>query len=197
MYQEFYYIRNRQNIVAKSNLYCPVNTKWLSRDEFKAYILQIMKGECWDIQIVSDLPEDIFNKTLYFVVNGDLYDIYADNEDQRVELKVGGGSELYIHKFFYHKTNVGSTNFVFINNLSTPMGLNEIYYQLDKLGCYDVWHSYPANGTLQNRFTVIGLFNSNNKVYMDVLDGARHIPDELEDMITTQQDIVFPLGNFF
>ena len=57
-----------------------------------------MEGECWNIKIVDVLPEELTNKTLYFVKNGDIYDIYADNEDQRTYLKVGGGSELYIHK---------------------------------------------------------------------------------------------------
>ena len=52
VYQEFYYSLNGQQIVNKKTNYCPVNTKWLSKEEFKNYVLSLVEGEFPQIYVL-------------------------------------------------------------------------------------------------------------------------------------------------
>lgn len=87
VYQEFYYTLNGQQIVNKKSFYCPVNTKWLSKEEFKQYILQLIRDEYPNYLVVDELPEELDTHIIYFLkqVNPDqsvYYDVYVYDEEQ-------------------------------------------------------------------------------------------------------------------
>lgn len=93
VYQEFYCVINGQSMVQKRNLYCPVNTKWLSRVEFREYILQVIKGYYPNYLVVSELPEELEDHIIYFVETlheGDdiYYDIYVYDHEIRKQIKI-------------------------------------------------------------------------------------------------------------
>lgn len=86
VYNEYYYMRNGENIVGKRNLYVPVNTKWLSRPEFKAYIIQVIGEDYPNYKIVDNLPQELEKHTIYYVEDKDnpdhyVYDTYVFDND--------------------------------------------------------------------------------------------------------------------
>lgn len=89
VYQEFYYTLNGEQIVQKKTFYCPVNTKWLSKVEFREYILQVIRDYYPNYLVVDELPEQLESHIIYFLkhVNEDesvYYDVYVYfNEEQK------------------------------------------------------------------------------------------------------------------
>lgn len=92
VYQEFYYTLNGEQIVNKKTFYCPVNTKWLSRVEFREYILQVIRDYYPNYLVINELPEELETHIIYFVkhVNKDesfYYDVYVYDEEQQKQIK--------------------------------------------------------------------------------------------------------------
>lgn len=190
MYQEFYYFRNGENIVQKKNFYVPVNTKWLSRPEFREYILQIMQGECWNIRVVEQLPELIVNKTLYFLKNGNYYNIWVDVDDQRMNLPLDIGKHLYCHKICCDYSGRGEVNFVMYNDIPTSMTYFQINAELKIMGCTSGYKGYPASGENINGGFIHSIFAWGNNPYAFYGNFTSSDSRPLSDFSSTPYDVV-------
>lgn len=78
-------------MVNKKTFYCPVNTKWLSRVEFRDYILQVIRDYYPNYLIVNELPEQLEPHIIYFLehVNEDqsvYYDVYVYFQEQQKQI---------------------------------------------------------------------------------------------------------------
>ena len=95
VYQEFYYSLNGEQIVQKKTFYCPVNTKWLSKVEFREYIIQVINDYYPNYLIVDELPEQLDPHIIYFLKqeNEDhsiYYDVYVFFEDEMKQIVFKG-----------------------------------------------------------------------------------------------------------
>lgn len=95
VYQEFYYSLNGEQIVQKKTFYCPVNTKWLSKVEFREYIIQVINDYYPNYLIVDELPEQLDPHIIYFLKqeNEDqsiYYDVYVFFEEEMKQIVFKG-----------------------------------------------------------------------------------------------------------
>ena len=64
--------------------------QWLTKEEFKNYILSLLDKGIPQIYVVEELPEDLFPYALIFVQNEEENSIYVDKEGIRTEIEIGG-----------------------------------------------------------------------------------------------------------
>ena len=154
VYQEFYYTLNGQQIVNKKSFYCPVNTKWLSKEEFKQYILQLIENEYPNYLVVDELPEEPQDHIIYFLkqVNEDqsiYYDVYVyDNEELKQITFQGGdsGDLAYVKKVCDYITTK-SLSTAYDSNLMANK--NVITSPTGKLTTADIPHAFVHNANYQ------------------------------------------------
>lgn len=85
-----------KNIISEKPKYYPVNSAWLTREEFKQYVLSLFDIAVPQLYLFDELPEDIFPYALLFIQNGDVTDVYLDKDGKRTQLHIGdagGGFE--------------------------------------------------------------------------------------------------------
>lgn len=80
-----------KNIISEKPKYYPVNSAWLTREEFKQYVLSLFDIAVPQLYLFDELPEDIFPYALLFIQNGDVTDVYLDKDGKRTQLHIGDG----------------------------------------------------------------------------------------------------------
>ena len=106
VYQEYYYTMGGQQIVSKKSNYCPVNAKWLSKEEFKNYILDLIREEYPNYVVVNELPEQLEDHLIYLLSDNeslvsDQYAVHVKQGENNYFLgyikktsSSGGGAEI-------------------------------------------------------------------------------------------------------
>lgn len=91
--REKYYFRGSGNFIQEASKYVPVHSQWLSKKEFKEYILSLLDQAIPQIYVLEELPEDLFQYALIFIQNGDDTEVYLDKEGVRTQIHLSGGEE--------------------------------------------------------------------------------------------------------
>lgn len=89
VYKEKYYLRNNKNFIQEAKKYIPINSQWLTKEQFKNYVLSLLDKGIPQIYVLEELPEDLFPYALIFVQNEDKTSIYVDKEGIRTEINIG------------------------------------------------------------------------------------------------------------
>lgn len=89
VYKEKYYLRNNKNFIQEAKKYIPINSQWLTKEQFKNYILSLLDKGIPQIYVLEELPEDLFPYALIFVQNEEKTSIYVDKEGIRTEINIG------------------------------------------------------------------------------------------------------------
>ena len=116
--KEKYYLRNKKNFIQEAKKYIPINSQWLTKEEFKNYILSLLDKGIPQIYVLEELPEDLYPYALIFVQNEGRTNIYVDKEGIRTEINIGEGN--------YDAVNV-------VQNLPQDLENNVIYYSENKI----------------------------------------------------------------
>lgn len=111
--KEKYYLRNNKNFIQEAKKYIPINSQWLTKEEFKNYIISLLDKGIPQIYVLEELPEELFPYALIFVQNEGKTNIYVDKEGIRTEINIGDGN--------YDAVNV-------VENLPQDLQNNVIYY---------------------------------------------------------------------
>ena len=90
VYKEKYYLRNNKNFIQEAKKYIPINSQWLTKEEFKNYILSLLDKGIPQIYVLKELPEELYPYALIFVQNEEENSIYVDKEGIRTEIEIGG-----------------------------------------------------------------------------------------------------------
>lgn len=118
VWKEKYYLRNNKNFIQEAKKYIPINSQWLTKEEFKNYILSLLDKGIPQIYVLEELPEELFPYALIFVQNEGKTNIYVDKEGIRTEINIGEGN--------YDAVNV-------VQNLPQDLQNNVIYYSENKI----------------------------------------------------------------
>lgn len=89
VYKEKYYLRNNKNFIQEAKKYIPINSQWLTKEQFKNYVLSLLDKGIPQIYVLQELPEDLFPYALIFVQNEEKTSIYVDKEGIRTEINIG------------------------------------------------------------------------------------------------------------
>ena len=89
VYKEKYYLRNNKNFIQEAKKYIPINSQWLTKEQFKNYVLSLLDKGIPQIYVLEELPEDLFPYALIFVQNEEKTSIYVDKEGIRTEINIG------------------------------------------------------------------------------------------------------------
>jgi len=82
-----------KNIISEKPKYYPVNSAWLTREEFKQYVLSLFDIAVPQLYLLDELPEEIFPYALLFIQNEDVTDVYLDKDGKRTQLHIGDGGK--------------------------------------------------------------------------------------------------------
>ena len=118
VWKEKYYLRNNKNFIQEAKKYIPINSQWLTKEEFKNYILSLLDKGIPQIYVLEELPEDLYPYALIFVQNEGRTNIYVDKEGIRTEINIGEGN--------YDAVNV-------VQNLPQDLQNNVIYYSENQI----------------------------------------------------------------
>ena len=118
VWKEKYYLRNKKNFIQEAKKYIPINSQWLTKEEFKNYILSLLDKGIPQIYVLEELPEELFPYALIFVQNEGKTSIYVDKEGIRTEINIGDGN--------YDAVNV-------VENLPQDLQNNVIYYSENQI----------------------------------------------------------------
>lgn len=118
VWKEKYYLRNNKNFIQEAKKYIPINSQWLTKEEFKNYIISLLDKGIPQIYVLQELPEELFPYALIFVQNEGKTNIYVDKEGIRTEINIGEGN--------YDAVNV-------VKNLPQDLQNNVIYYSENKI----------------------------------------------------------------
>lgn len=88
VYKEKYYLRNNKNFIQEAKKYIPINSQWLTKEEFKNYILSLLDKGIPQIYVLEELPEELYPYALIFVQNEEKTSIYVDKEGIRTEINI-------------------------------------------------------------------------------------------------------------
>ena len=88
---EKYYLRNNKNFIQEAKKYIPINSNWLTKEEFKNYILSLLQQGIPQIYVLEQLPEEIYPDALIFVQNQQGTSVYVDKEGIRTKINLEGG----------------------------------------------------------------------------------------------------------
>ena len=116
--KEKYYLRNNKNFIQEAKKYIPINSQWLTKEEFKNYIISLLDKGIPQIYVLQELPEDLYPYALIFIQNQQGTSIYVDKEGIRTEINIGEGN--------YDAVNV-------VQNLPQDLENNVIYYSENKI----------------------------------------------------------------
>ena len=116
--KEKYYLRNNKNFIQEAKKYIPINSQWLTKEEFKNYIISLLDKGIPQIYVLEELPEDLYPYALIFVQNEGRTNIYVDKEGIRTEINIGEGN--------YDAVNV-------VQNLPQDLQNNVIYYSENQI----------------------------------------------------------------
>lgn len=89
VYKEKYYLRNNKNFIQEAKKYIPINSQWLTKEQFKNYILSLLDKGIPQIYVLEELPEELFPYALIFVQNEEGTSIYVDKEGIRTQINIG------------------------------------------------------------------------------------------------------------
>ena len=89
VYKEKYYLRNNKNFIQEAKKYIPINSQWLTKEQFKNYVLSLLDKGIPQIYVLQELPEDLFPYALIFVQNEEENSIYVDKEGIRTKINIG------------------------------------------------------------------------------------------------------------
>lgn len=115
---EKYYLRSNKNFIQEAKKYIPINSNWLTKEEFKNYVLSLLEEGIPQVYVLNELPEEIFLYALIFVQNQQGTNIYVDKEGIRTEIKIGSSAN--------DAVNV-------VENLPQNLQNNVIYYSENKI----------------------------------------------------------------
>ena len=118
VWKEKYYLRNKKNFIQEAKKYIPINSQWLTKEQFKNYILSLLDKGIPQIYVLEELPEELFPYALIFVQNEGKTSIYVDKEGIRTEINIGDGN--------YDAVNV-------VENLPQDLQNNVIYYSENQI----------------------------------------------------------------
>ena len=118
VWKEKYYLRNKKNFIQEAKKYIPINSQWLTKEEFKNYILSLLDKGIPQIYVLQELPEELFPYALIFVQNEGKTSIYVDKEGIRTEINIGDGN--------YDAVDV-------VENLPEELQNNVIYYSENQI----------------------------------------------------------------
>lgn len=121
VYQEYYYSIGGQQIVSKKSNYCPVNAKWLSKEEFKNYILDLIREEYPNYVVVNELPEQLEDHLIYLL---------SDNESlvsDQYAVHVKQGENNYFLGYI-KKTSSSGGGAEIVNYLPDEMEEGKLYF---------------------------------------------------------------------
>lgn len=118
VWKEKYYLRNKKNFIQEAKKYIPINSQWLTKEEFKNYILSLLDKGIPQIYVLEELPEELFPYALIFVQKEGKTSIYVDKEGIRTEINIGDGN--------YDAVNV-------VENLPQDLQNNVIYYSENQI----------------------------------------------------------------
>ena len=199
VYEEFYYTLNGQQIVNKKSFYCPVNTKWLSKEEFKQYILQLIRDEYPNYVVVDELPEQLEDHIIYFLkqVNPDesiYYDVYVyDNEElKQIVFKGGDSSDLDFIKQVINDLTSNSLMNVYDTLLPANKNVitdgNGYLTTTDSIHLYCHHYYYDRSGAGELNYIIY----TTKSTEMSLLD----IYNFLVSIGSTSADRAYPVGGY-
>jgi hypothetical protein len=84
-----------KNIVSEKPKYYPVNSAWLTREEFKQYVLSLLDVGIPQIYALSELPEDLYDYALIFLQTDEKCLVYLDKDGTRTQIRLEGGASDY------------------------------------------------------------------------------------------------------
>lgn len=165
---EKYYLRNKSNLIQEAKKYIPVNSYWITKEEFKNYILSLIEIGIPDLTYVKEVCDNLTTKSLQNVYNAVLpADKFLCTDANGIVTTVDApsSSHLYMHCYHYfNDTMTGFLNFVIYTTKATRMNLTDIYNFLTSINCNNVSRTYPASGSESATSVVIGIFAS---IYQD------------------------------
>ena len=115
---EKYYLRSNKNFIQEAKKYIPINSNWLTKEEFKNYVLSLLDEGVPQVYVLNELPEEKYLYALIFVQNQQGTSIYVDKEGIRTQINIGEGN--------YDAVNV-------VQNLPQDLQNNVIYYSENKI----------------------------------------------------------------
>ena len=87
---EKYYLRSNKNFIQEAKKYIPINSNWLTKEEFKNYVLSLLDEGIPQVYVLNELPEEKYLYALIFVQNQQGTSIYVDKEGIRTQINIGG-----------------------------------------------------------------------------------------------------------
>ena len=87
---EKYYLRSNKNFIQEAKKYIPINSNWLTKEEFKNYVLSLLDEGVPQVYVLNELPEEKYLYALIFVQNQQGTSIYVDKEGIRTQINIGG-----------------------------------------------------------------------------------------------------------
>lgn len=84
-----------KNIISEKPKYYPVNSAWLTREEFKQYVLSLLDVGIPQIYALSELPEELYDYALIFVQTDEKCLVYLDKDGTRTLIRLEGGAADY------------------------------------------------------------------------------------------------------
>lgn len=160
---EKYYLRNKNNLIQQAKKYIPVNSYWITKEEFKNYILSLIELGIPDLTYVKEVCDNITTQSLQNVYNVVLpVDKFLGTDANGLVTTVDAPStpHLYMHCYHYYDRHNGNLNFVIYTTKSTKMSLTDIYNFLVSINCNAETRTYPASGNESSPSTIIGIFAS-------------------------------------
>ena len=115
---EKYYLRSNKNFIQEAKKYIPINSNWLTKEEFKNYVLSLLDEGIPQVYVLNELPEEKYLYALIFVQNQQGTSIYVDKEGIRTQINIGGNAN--------DAVNV-------VENLPQDLQNNVIYYTENKI----------------------------------------------------------------
>ena len=115
---EKYYLRSNKNFIQEAKKYIPINSNWLTKEEFKNYVLSLLDEGVPQVYVLNQLPEEKYLYALIFVQNQQGTSIYVDKEGIRTQINIGGNAN--------DAVNV-------VENLPQNLQNNVIYYTENKI----------------------------------------------------------------
>lgn len=115
---EKYYLRSNKNFIQEAKKYIPINSNWLTKEEFKNYVLSLLDEGVPQVYVLNELPEEKYLYALIFVQNQQGTSIYVDKEGIRTQINIGGNAN--------DAVNV-------VENLPQNLQNNVIYYSENKI----------------------------------------------------------------
>lgn len=195
--REKYYSRNNVNFVQEASKYIPINSQWIKKEQFKKYVLSLLKDDIPQVYILDDLPEKINPYALLFVKNGDLIDMYVDKDGVRTKIEISKEEEetkLYHHNIFLTNNNRAVIHISLITKVSAGMTFNTLNNELSLRGCTNELNGYPSEGEGPSGGFVECVFSTQNGVYVCYHNFTHKSTRPLTDWSTIMHDYIYQIN---